>query len=77
MYYAMAYWLYLHGLRAMPAGRAGNFFNLIPIFGIVTAYLFLGERLNLVQGIGATIILLSVSILQAWPAFQLSRSVPR
>ena len=50
----------------MPASRAGNFFNLIPVFGISIAYLFLGERLNPVQWAGAAIILVSVSVLQTW-----------
>jgi drug/metabolite transporter (DMT)-like permease len=68
MYYAFAYWLYLNGLRAMPASKAGSFFNLIPIFGIAIAYVFLGERLSFVQWIGAAIILASVYAIQKWPA---------
>ncbi len=77
MYYAMAYWLYLHGLRSMPASRAGNFFNLIPVFGIAAAYVFLGERLSPMQWTGAIVILLSVTALQAWPASLLGRSAAR
>jgi len=63
MYYAAAYWLYLFALRSMPASVAGGFFNLIPLFGIAAAYGFLGERLTLVQWIGAALILLGVTVL--------------
>jgi len=65
MYYAIAYWFYLMGLRAMPASRAGNFLNLIPVFGIASAYLFLGERLTGAQWIGGALILGSVLLLQS------------
>jgi drug/metabolite transporter (DMT)-like permease len=64
MYYAFAFWFYLNGLRSMTAGRAGNFFNLIPIFGIALAYLLLGEHLSAIQWAGAAIILVSVLSLQ-------------
>jgi drug/metabolite transporter (DMT)-like permease len=64
MYYALAYWLYLVALRSMPVSRAGNFFNLIPLFGIAGAHVFLGERLSAVQWAGAVIILASVIALQ-------------
>jgi drug/metabolite transporter (DMT)-like permease len=65
MYYAIAYWFYLRGLRAMPASRAGNFLNLIPVFGIAAAALFLGERLSATQWAGAALILGSVLLLQS------------
>ncbi len=64
MYYAVAYWFYLRGLKKMPASRAGNFLNLIPVFGIATAYLWLGERLSFAQWTGAVLIVGSVLILQ-------------
>lgn len=64
MYYAIAYWFYLRGLKAMPASRAGNFLNLIPVFGIAAAYLWLGERLSPTQWSGAALILGSVLMLQ-------------
>jgi drug/metabolite transporter (DMT)-like permease len=66
MYYAIAYWFYLIGLKSLPASKTGNFLNLIPVFGITTAYLFLGERLTAIQWIGAALILVSVLMLQIW-----------
>ena len=44
----------------MPASMVGLFLNLIPIFGVAGAYLFLGERLTLVQAIGGALILVAV-----------------
>jgi probable blue pigment (indigoidine) exporter len=65
LYYALAYWFYLTGLRRIPAGVAGSFINLIPIFGIATGHLFLGERLTSRQWIGAVVIVVSVGAILA------------
>lgn len=59
LYYAAAYCLYIAALREVPAAVAGSYFNVIPIFGIGLAYLFLGERLTPVQWLGAATILIS------------------
>jgi drug/metabolite transporter (DMT)-like permease len=64
MYYAAAFWFYLKALGQMPASRAGLFFNLIPVFGIVLAAIFLGERLSAMQWFGALLILVSVTTIQ-------------
>ncbi len=69
MYYAAAFWLYLNGLRSVPASTAGMFINLTPVFGVATAYVFLGERLTGMQWVGAVIILVSVvTLLRRQPA---------
>jgi len=60
MYYVAAFWFYLRGLRSVPASTAAMFFNLIPVFGIALSYVFLDERLAMVQWLGAAAILLSV-----------------
>jgi drug/metabolite transporter (DMT)-like permease len=60
LYYALAFWCYIIGLKQLPASTVGLFLNLIPIFGVGGAYLFLGERLSAVQWIGGTLILLAV-----------------
>lgn len=56
LYYALAYWLYLHALRSMAASVAGSFFNLIPVFGVMGSLVFLGEHLTLSQWLGAALI---------------------
>ncbi|MCK6629488.1 MAG: DMT family transporter [Anaerolineae bacterium] len=60
VYYALAFWFYITGLKRIPASLAGLFLNLIPIFAVGGAYLFLGERLAAVQWIGAALILAAV-----------------
>ena len=57
--------LYLAGLRFLSAGHAGSFLILTPVFGLVTAYLHLGEKLTAWQWIGVAIILLSVLGIQS------------
>ncbi|WP_417020925.1 EamA family transporter [Candidatus Phyllobacterium onerii] len=52
--------LYITALRSVPAAVAGSYFNLIPVFGVGLAYLFLGETLTPTQWLGAATILLSV-----------------
>lgn len=60
VYYALAFWFYIVGLKKIPASLAGLFLNLIPIFAVGGAYLFLNERLATVQWIGAALILAAV-----------------
>ena len=57
LYYAAAYWFYLTGLRAAPAWLAAVSFYLIPVFGVAGGFLFLGERLEPRQWLGAAIVL--------------------
>lgn len=58
--YALAFWLYLHALRRLPANIAAFYLALIPVFGIATAYAFLGEALTPVQWLGAACVVVSV-----------------
>ncbi len=57
LYYGISYWLYLLALRRVPAAVAGAWFNLIPLFALILAALFLGERLGSQQLLGAAVIL--------------------
>ncbi len=66
MYYAAAFWFYLSALRSVPATTASIFLNLTPVFGVASAYIFLGERLTQSQWVGAATILLSVLALLTW-----------
>ena len=63
MYYGAAFWLYLKGLACVPASVAAGFLNLIPVFGVATAFVFLGERLSATQWAGAVTIILAVLVL--------------
>ena len=60
LYYGLAYWLYLSGLREVPAAFAASSFYLIPVFGVSAGYLLLGERLEPPQLLGGAVVLVSV-----------------
>lgn len=55
--YGLAFWFYLIAIQRMDVRCAALLLNLIPVFGIISSYLFLQERFELVQWIGATLIL--------------------
>jgi drug/metabolite transporter (DMT)-like permease len=61
LYYGIAFWLYLTGLKGTPASVAGQYLNLIPIFGIAAGSALLGEQLIGRQWIGAAIVMLAVA----------------
>ncbi|MBL8055822.1 MAG: DMT family transporter [Anaerolineales bacterium] len=68
LYYALAFWFYLHGLRRVRASLAGAMLNLTPVFGVAGGYLFLGERLASLQWLGAGLILAAVLGIVVRPA---------
>jgi drug/metabolite transporter (DMT)-like permease len=59
--YALAFWLYLVGLRRLPVGVAGLFLTLTPVFGVAGGMLFLGESATALQLFGAALILGAVA----------------
>lgn len=46
---AGAYGLYNFGVSRVSASQAASFINFIPVFTIILAFIFLGERLNIIQ----------------------------
>jgi len=60
LYYAFAYLCYLTAVRTMPVSVAAASFYLIPIFGVVGAWLA-GERLQPIQWLGAILVVASVA----------------
>ncbi len=58
--YALAFWLYLIALQGIPASIAAQFLALIPVFAVSGAYLFLGERLTVIQGLGMAVSLMAL-----------------
>jgi drug/metabolite transporter (DMT)-like permease len=63
MYYGVAFWFYLRGLRTCPPAVAGLFINLVPVFGVTAAAVLLDERLVARQWLGAAIVIGAVSAL--------------
>ena len=53
LYYAVAFWFYINGLRRVRPAVAGMFLNLIPLFGLAASRVLLDERLSGRQWVGA------------------------
>jgi drug/metabolite transporter (DMT)-like permease len=58
----LSYVFFNRGVELIGANRAGPFFHLIPLFGVILAVLFLGERLALFHLVGAALIIGGVVI---------------
>lgn len=58
--------LNFEGIRRLGSGKAAIFGNLAPVFGILLAYIFLGERLSLYHWVGFTLVLGGIGLC-LWP----------
>jgi drug/metabolite transporter (DMT)-like permease len=56
----LAYILWNRGVEAVGANVAGLFVHLMPVFGVVLAWVFLGERLRAFQAAGIALILAGI-----------------
>jgi drug/metabolite transporter (DMT)-like permease len=63
LYYGVAFFLFVGALRRVSAAVAGLFINLVPVFGIITAYLLLNERLSPLEWLGAATVLGAMTML--------------
>jgi len=63
LYYGVAYWLYLTGLRHVPASVAALSFYLIPVFGVAAGFILLGERLGPTQWLGVAIVFVAIYLI--------------
>jgi drug/metabolite transporter (DMT)-like permease len=71
LYYGLAFWFYLSGLRRVQASVAGAYLPLIPVFGVVAGFLA-GERLDPRQWGGAALVIAATAAL----AIQQARTQP-
>jgi drug/metabolite transporter (DMT)-like permease len=69
---AAAYLLWNYALRSLDASQAASFINLIPLIGVATATLFLGETLAPGQLLGGALILAGI-----WLSSHAARRPPR
>jgi drug/metabolite transporter (DMT)-like permease len=58
--------LNFEGVSRLGSGRAAIFGNLAPVFGILLACIFLGERLSLYHWVGFTLVLVGIGLC-LWP----------
>lgn len=66
-----AYGFYNLGISQVPAQVAGLSVNLLPLFTLVMAWVFLGERLSLFESLGAGMILAGI-LVAVWPSPRVS-----
>ena len=64
LYYGLGFWLYLTGLRLVPASYAAAFLPLIPLFGLAGGYL-IGERLSPTQWVGTALVVVATLAIAA------------
>ncbi|HEY8637562.1 MAG TPA: DMT family transporter, partial [Candidatus Limnocylindrales bacterium] len=76
LYYGLAYWLYLTGLRRVPASIAAASFYLIPVFGVAGGFLFLGERLEPSQWVGVAIVLAAIAVILRRSGTEAANPIP-
>lgn len=60
---ALAWFLWLYALRTLPAGTAGIGSLAIPVVGVLSAWLQLGERPTLLEAIGMLLIIAALAAL--------------
>jgi probable blue pigment (indigoidine) exporter len=63
LYYGVAFWFWVRGLRTCSPAVAGLFINLVPVFGVAAAAVLLDERLVGRQWLGAALVIGAVSVL--------------
>ena len=54
---AMGHWFYVRALENLSVSVCGIFLNLIPVVTVIAGFLMLGERLSLLQWLGAALVL--------------------
>ena len=59
MQYALAFLLYLMALQHIPASHAAFYIALIPVFGVASAVVLIGEQPTLAQGVGGLLVIAS------------------
>jgi drug/metabolite transporter (DMT)-like permease len=62
---ALAWVLWIYALRALPAGTAGLGSLAIPVVGVLSAWIQLGERPNSNEAVGMGLVLVALALLTA------------
>ena len=57
---ALGYWLYAHALEKLGISVTAVFINLIPVVTVIAGFFILGERLTLLQWLGALLVISGV-----------------
>lgn len=65
VYYGLAFWFFIGGLRGVPASVAGSVYPLIPVFGLAAGYV-LGDRFANRQWLGAALVVVATGAAAAY-----------
>jgi len=68
-------WLWMQGLRRVPAARAGVFTVMLPITAAVAGVVFLGEAFGTLHLLALALALLGL-LLATWPARAAAEQTP-
>lgn len=63
--FALSYLLYNHAITQVPAGMAGVILNMVPVIGVLTAVVFLSERLTAWHIAGAVLVVGGIMLFPA------------
>ena len=70
---ALSYVFFAMGVETIGANKAASFINVVPIFGILSSWLWIGEELGLVQIISFILIYYGVKLVNQQPSESLRR----
>ena len=69
---ALCYVFFAMGVETIGANKAASFINVVPIFGILSSWLWIGEELGLVQIVSFILIYYGVKLVNQQPSESLS-----
>mgnify|MGYP001992602326 FL=1 len=70
---ALCYVFFAMGIETIGANKAASFINVVPIFGILSSWIWIGENLGFVQIISFVLIYYGVKLVNQQPAEELPR----
>ena len=65
---ALCYVFFAMGVETIGANKAASFINVVPIFGILSSWLWIGEELGLVQIVSFILIYYGVKLVNQQPS---------
>ena len=70
---ALCYVFFAMGIETIGANKAASFINVVPIFGILSSWIWIGENLGFVQIISFVLIYYGVKLVNQQPSEELPR----
>ena len=71
---ALCYVFFAMGIETIGANKAASFINVVPIFGILSSWIWIGENLGFVQIVSFVLIYYGVKLVNQQPAEKLSKN---